>query len=371
MKRKTITFLADYPNWAFDFIAKSISFRLSYKYKFVTQYSSRKPILDPQTTDLLYVFFWGESWYKRFDFAPGQIIKEVASFRWKNESHFGLLSAKDFAITYLTDCGLVTTPARCLYDELSPYVAELYLCPNGVEERLFMRRRAGPLSGPLKIGWVGNPSDEGKGLYDILIPATAGYEFFYTSGDLTREQLVKFYRNIDVLAIASKAESQPLPLLEGLASGCLPVTTSVGIVPEVIENREIGLVVNRTVEGFRHAFQWCESNLEQVRAHRLDRAEIASRQSWDIWAYRFADIFDLAISRNRLDETTRGRLPKRIDRKAWVREKRPFLLPSLWKRISARLVMIIWDRWTLLAYGSRLRQSVLGQVKSTLLRIRQ
>jgi glycosyltransferase involved in cell wall biosynthesis len=237
MKRPTITFLVDVPNWSFDFVAKSIAYRLSYKYKFVTQYVSRMPILDPQSTDLLYVFFWGENWHKRFNFAPGKIIKEVASFRWRDKGRFGPLTAKEFARTYLTDCGLVTTPASCLYDELAPHIADLYLCPNGVEERLFMSRRAQPPSGPLKIGWVGNPLDEGKGLYDILIPATAGYEFFYTKGDLTREQLIRFYRNIDVLAIASKAESQPLPLLEGLASGCLPVTTSVGIVPELITNR--------------------------------------------------------------------------------------------------------------------------------------
>ena len=288
MTKPTIIFLADFPNWAFDFVAKSISYRLRHKYTFKIKYSSRRPRLEPDSTDLLYVFFWGETWHKQFGFSPRQVIKEVASFRWKFDDQFGKISASELVGTHLAECGLVTTPAALLFDELHPHVADLYLCPNGVEHSLYSTLRNRSLHGPLKIGWVGNPSDKTKGLHDILIPAAAGYDFKYTDGRLTRRALVTFYEGIDVLAIASEAESQPLTtLLEGLASGCFPVATNVGIVPEIISGSETGLVVTRTVHNFRRAFEWCDRNIGKIRAHRKYRSDFASLESWDVWASRF------------------------------------------------------------------------------------
>ena len=76
-----------------------------------------------------------------------------------------------------------------------------------------------------------------------------------------------------MIAIASLAESQPLPLLEGMACGCFPVVTNVGIVPEMVAHGVNGLVVERSPEAFRDAFSWCERNLAAVRrAGRLNAA---------------------------------------------------------------------------------------------------
>jgi glycosyltransferase involved in cell wall biosynthesis len=101
-----------------------------------------------------------------------------------------------------------------------------------------------------------------------------------------------------VIAIASSAESQPLPLLEGMACGAFPVTTDVGIVPEVVRSGVNGLVVERSAEAFRHALSWCAEHLDAVRrAGALNAELIACERSWDRRAGRFAELFDTALGR--------------------------------------------------------------------------
>lgn len=118
------------------------------------------------------------------------------------------------------------------------------------------------------VGWAGYGPDSGKGFKDILEPACRDrYAFKAALGNVPRSGMNDFYNSLDVIAIASVHEGQPMPLIEGMAAGCFPITVDVGIVPEVIRHKENGYIVEgRTIEGFRRAFRWCEHNLDYVRA---------------------------------------------------------------------------------------------------------
>jgi glycosyltransferase involved in cell wall biosynthesis len=295
--RPRITLLADRPGWAFDFVARSIAARLADRYAFRIRYVRRRPRLDPRRTDLLYVFFWGETWHQRFGFPPHRVIKEVASWRWAHDARFGPLTAQELVDRHLAECGIVTTPSRRLHEALSPLRDRVVHCPNGVETGIF--RPAGRRRGPLRIGWVGNPDDDCKGLRDLLIPACAGrFALETTDGRRTRREVARLYRRVDVIAVASTAESQPLPLLEGMASGLFPVATDVGIVPELVRSGVNGLVVERSVEAFREAFGWCAEHLRAVRRAGAFNAElVTAERSWDRLAARFAEVFDAALER--------------------------------------------------------------------------
>jgi glycosyltransferase involved in cell wall biosynthesis len=316
-RNPVVVFLADYPNWAFDYVARSISRRISHRFKTRIEYVARKPNLDPRNIDILYVFFWGEQVYRNLGFKRGQLVKEVASWRWKYEEKYGMLSSSQFCEKYLDDCICVTTPAASIYTALSKEINSIVHCPNGVEHEFYSssKKISTTKSKHLRIGWVGNPEDACKGLVDILLPATQGYDFKYTNGRLTRSELVKFYSEIDVLAIASYAESQPLPLLESMAAGCFPVTTNVGIVPEIIINGVNGLVVERSPEAFRNAFLYCYRNLDKIRNMRKAQQRFAATQSWDIWALRFVDLFDIIINYNaRSDNLPNNKLSGVVNR---------------------------------------------------------
>lgn len=289
-RKPRIILLVDKPNWAFDFSAKSIAKRLSHRYDFSIRYVRDAPDLAAEWFDLLYVFFWGDAYHKQFSIDPKRIIKEVASHRWEER-----LSTSQFIEQYLSDCAYVTTPSRRLYAMLQPLRPHVYHCPNAVEHDLFRLLRT--RTGPLRIGWVGNPKDASKGLHDILVPACSGrFRFSYANGKWTRRQLVKFYNNIDVLAIASSAEGEPLPLMEAMACGCFPVSTNVGIVPELINSGFNGLVVERSSEAFREAFAWCERNLTQIRrVGPYNAATCVAMRSWEKLLHNFSIVLDHAL----------------------------------------------------------------------------
>ena len=297
-----ITLLPDFPNWAFDYIARSLATRLGHRFRFQIEYASRHPEIRGSEIDLAYFFYWNLRPAPVWGLQKSQIIRDVASWAW-NLSHHGLKFTKEeFADRYLNDCQYATTPCAQIYETLHPFYPNIVHCPNGVEHGYFSSGFLGVrLKGRLKIGWVGNPNDEHKvkGLHEILIPATKGYDFVYSHGSMTRRELRKFYAGIDVLAIASKSESQPLPLLEAMSAGCFPVCTNVGIVPEIIRDKHTGLVAPRAVESFVDAFNWCEQNLEMLRARRVSQSKFASQQSWDIWAERFGDLFEAALHKQK------------------------------------------------------------------------
>jgi glycosyltransferase involved in cell wall biosynthesis len=296
--RPRVFLLVDRPGWAFHHAACALAHRLSGRFDLRLIYQGVETCdLDPAQVDLLYVFWWGDQTYRHLRIPPERILKEVASHRWQLDPRFGRIDAATFAGRYLDDCGTVITPSLRLFELLDRHCANLFHCPNGVDPARFSyapRRWPG-----LRIAWSGNPNDDCKGLGNVLVPACADrFALERTDGRRTHAEVAALYARSDVIAVASEAEGEPLPLLEAMASGCFPVTTDVGIARELIVPGVNGLIAERTPEAFRRAFQWCEANLADVRrAGRLNARLIAAERDWDQIAERYAAVFDAALGR--------------------------------------------------------------------------
>jgi hypothetical protein len=292
--RPRVCFLVDHPNGAFDLVAQAFAEQLRDKIQARIAYAEWEPELNRNETDLLYAFCWSETWHVQCDLAGVPVIKEVASLRWQ-DPEYGSLEPAEFAAKWLRGCTLVTTPSRSIHAILVTVCDNVYHVPNGINPWLFYPRRRHWDS--LRIGWVGNPKDSIKGLFDVLIPAAEGFDFAWSSGNWSPAKVANFYRSIDVLAIASRSESQPLPLMEGMACGCFPVTVNVGIVPELITDVANGLVVERSIEAFRKAFAWCSANLATVRGVGLSNADmVRQNRDWTILAPRLMEVISLALT---------------------------------------------------------------------------
>lgn len=296
--RPRVFLLADRPGWAFDQAARALIQRLSRRFDLRLIYQGVETRdLDPAQVDLLHVFWWGDQTYRHLGIPPERIVKEVASHRWQLEPQFGPIDTATFVARYLDDCASATTLSLRLFELLSGHYPNLFHCPNGVDLARF--RTAPRRWRELRIAWSGNPNDPCKGLHDVLEPACAGrFALERTDGRRTQAQVAALYARSDVIAVASQAEGEPLPLLEAMASGCFPVTTDVGIARELIVSGVNGLVVERTPEAFRRAFHWCETHLADVRrAGRLNARLLAEERDWDRVAWRYAEIFDAALGR--------------------------------------------------------------------------
>ncbi len=297
-KRPKVLMLIDRPDWAFDISAKEIKRYLKSKYIFDLRYAVKNPIVCPRYYDLLYVFFWVETYYKRWNFDKESIIKEVASHRWQDNPMFGPCTPEEFVRRYLKDAACVSTLSLRLFNMIKPYHKRVFHTPNGYNPDLFFNYRK--RQGDLVIGWAGNINDDVKGYYDIIIPACQNRCILKTaSGKIPHAEMPGFYNSIDVLAVSSKHEAEPLTLIESMACGCFPVCADVGIVPELIEHKKNGYIVSeRSPQAFSEAFDWCRQNLEFIREAGEENAKILPRKrSWPQVISTFDNLFLNALSR--------------------------------------------------------------------------
>jgi 2-polyprenyl-3-methyl-5-hydroxy-6-metoxy-1,4-benzoquinol methylase len=291
-----ILMLIDRPDWAYDACAQGLAKQLDDLYEFEFAYVREKPHIDLDRYDLIYVYFWGETYLNQFNPNPDRVIKEISSHRWAFEKLYGRCSPAEMVDTYLGDAGTRIATSQRLFDLLSPHAERIFHCPNGYQEEYFENRRS--RVGALSIGWAGNPHDEAKRFSEIIEPLKAtGFAIQVAAGDLPHKDLVDFYNDLDVICIASRSEGTPLPLLEAMASGCYPVCTDVGVVSEIVEHQKNGLIVDGERVAFENALGWCERNLEQIRGIGVRNSErIPQIRSWGAVANRFHTVFQDALA---------------------------------------------------------------------------
>ena len=298
-RKPRVLFLVDYRGWAYDHSAKALASELADEFEFEIKYvtDTPKPILKANRYDLINVFFWGETYHQQYGFSSARTIKTVSSHRWEDDPRFGPCTASEMVDRFLRDSETVICTSERLFEIMSPYHRRTFHTPNGIDTSKF--RRVIKREGSIKFGWAGNIEDRVKGVDEILLPACAGlFNLITAPGQLSHNEMNLFYNRLDVLAIASKHEGEPLTLIEAMAAGCFPVCSDVGIVTELITHEKNGLIVNeRTPSSFREAFKWCESNAEYVRKAGIENAtEIRRTRNWGEMAKNFKSVFNDALA---------------------------------------------------------------------------
>lgn len=276
-----VLFMVPRREWAYDFSAQSMIRRLAPDYDIRVRYSTDNPALRPEPYDLALVFYWAETAHRQRGFDPNRVIEYVSSHRWQHPGKHGPLSVHDFIWRHLHQAGTVLTTSLRLLNLLKDERPRVFHAPNGYEPVRFHRTRE--RSGPLRIGAAGFQGDSVKGYGELLIPAAQGHQFELAEGTMSHEAMNEFYNRFDIIAVTSAHEGEPLTLIEAMAAGCFPVCTDVGIVPELVRDRENGLIVKeRSIAAFREAFEWCEANIEHVRAAGRRNADLLrSNRTWE------------------------------------------------------------------------------------------
>lgn len=295
-KQPKICLLCDRPNWAHHNSAIELKELLSDEFSIDIHYVVDNKPIDKKKYDSLLVFFWGETSYKKSKFSKKQIIKQVSSHRWEDNPMYGPCTPKQFVRKYLKDARTIICPSMILFNLLKNECKHLYLCGKGYNPHKFYYVKA--RDGEMKICMVGNLQDPVKGVQEILLPASDGFEL-ELANDLKHEELLTFYNKHDLYVVASKHEADPLPLIESMACGCFPVAAKVGIAPEIIRHKENGyLVEERTIEAFQEAFKWCRENLVYIRSQAPKNAdEMFKTRRWELMCENYRKMFREHLSR--------------------------------------------------------------------------
>lgn len=303
-------------NWSYDFTAQALATHLAGRFEISVFHDDTLERLNYRELDLVVDFWWRGGMSKRFG---ERAVTQVSSHRWARNK-YGSLTAASMIEQHQRRAGSILVPSERLRGELEPHFErEVAVCPKGFHPETF--GDYGARRGGIAIGWAGNTGAPDKRL-DVLREACPALRI---ATGLPYDEMPGFYNSIDVITCASDAEGDPRPLIEGMACGCFPVCTDVGVVPELVRNGDNGLIVERTPEAFAMAFQWCRANLDYVReAGARNAMEMRASRTWQQCALAWGDAFDRAIAR-----APDWKVSERTERKARV-------LAALKKRRAAR-----------------------------------
>jgi glycosyltransferase involved in cell wall biosynthesis len=307
INNSAIVLLPDVENWAFDRISNQIIKYLGSEFCL-----DKRTVSNKGTTadDEHAVLFWL--------FSHSRVMNKAYSavclydfFSWTHQDIEAICS----------QFGVVLVANKLLKTKLLeiPFVQQSKLpileVQDGVDTKLFTPPiiRTVNKTGKLRVGWAGNlnwgnsasNSPDYKGatiLQSVMHQTTDIIDWVIidkTSNPVDFNKMPDVWQGVDIVTCFSLGEGTPNPVLEGAACGCLPVTTNVGLVPELLADGCVAMVVDRTPEAFIHAFKklFLDRTLIE-KAHEIN--PVIMRRCWD-WSIRINNWRNALLYVNQLD----------------------------------------------------------------------
>jgi FkbM family methyltransferase len=259
---KSILFIVDRPGWAHDFKTDNLIRRLGDRFSITKRYEDNVTASDIAGADLVVLYYWRQLNHSNM---PGLLDEFIQN---RHKLLIGICSHQEMAhdrddiirvIRYFASGVFVNS--MLLYREFSQFFeVPVFYTPNGVDTEFFTPAFGRPSNRKLRVGWAGSIKNHGgtRGYHDLILPAISsaeGVELAVAAREdkwRNKDEMLEFYRSIDVYICASAAEGTPNPCLEAAACGVPLLTTRVGNMPELIENGKNGLFIERDVNDIKN-----------------------------------------------------------------------------------------------------------------------
>ena len=265
-----ILLVADRPGWAYDILAQSLK-KYSTTHEIEIEYIiniRREPkSFDLSTYDLTFFFLWFDGMrygpqMKGFQFSKTCV--GVHSLSWIKRG-MTAKQAEDICNQFAAT-GYISKEIGGLLD-----LRNGFFTPNGIDDELFKPTNL-PKDDQIRFMWVGNPSTshhgDNKAFHSIVEPVCQELGVVLNTATplnpVPRDKMGEFYAQNHVLICASKHEGGPMPILEALASARPVISTSVGVVPELVVHEQNGLLIERSRSDLREAIQYLVNNPKKV-----------------------------------------------------------------------------------------------------------
>ena len=270
-KKSPIVLLPDRKGWSFDTSCQVILSQFSNEYDLSIAYTSEEP------KDKKYergIVFWWPNGHKLLN------KKESAVFLTEEVS-WNDSNITDMARQYKCICVRNKNIESKVKENLEVQKSNIpvFVIPTGADTDKFYPKKDINYDRPLRIGWCGNSKlifqsqKDIKGIAKLQEIQEATKSFCewsildrYSNG-IPYDQMPDWYRNLDILVITSSSESGPRPLIEGLASGLVVLSTNVGLVPELKDNCK-SLHVLESTDSFLNKIKEIDKNRSILDNHR-------------------------------------------------------------------------------------------------------
>jgi len=186
---------------------------------------------------------------------------EGPSFDEKTKTNLKTLSRQEFYNRYLKKYDGIIVGNANLYDDYQNFGSKIAIS-NGIhKESQFVENKNVGNQETLTIGWTGTPDREMKGYRSIIEPAIKELQGeglkikLKTKFSGSYDELLSFYQDIDVVCIASSADTGPSLFAEASLSKVPSISTKIGFPKMVIQNGENGIFVGRDKEEMKSAIK--------------------------------------------------------------------------------------------------------------------
>jgi len=301
---KKILIVADIPGWIFHRHALEIKKRLGNDYQIDIGFSRGTNVvkLEPQY-DCIYIMDPMQMSYPD----PKKVIMGLrCEFMYLKHPN----GAKGLYENGMPNWGSSIKNRCCVFHVVNkrqfkvfePIVKDkpLLLVRHGVDETCFDKKLYPEKErrDKLVVGIVGRRGSQGNKGFDIIEKACekTGYKLVFASYDgqrLTKEQMPKFYNQIDLYVCMSESEGLQNPTLEAGAMEVPVITTNCGAAEEMIVNGKSGLIIKRDFNVLCGALEKMKNDEFRLSCGNLFYEEIMKNWTWKEKIKEYKDMFEV------------------------------------------------------------------------------
>lgn len=269
-----VAMIYDHVGWAFYHQSNSLKKRLSDE--FIFDPIHRDAPFDESYYDV--IITWSISTYNSLKHKEKVLVGSSSH----NPKSIGILSSLKYSFT--NDLNIF----HALSSEKKYYV------PNGVETELFKSdREIGDIKTIATVGSEYRAGHKGKfrlreiakqvGLKDISLFVDS------RNSPKTPEQMVEYYKGVDLLIISSESETGPLPMMEAMSMGIPVISNPVGLAPRIILHGMNGFLTknHEDIQSYVGFVRFLQQN-PGLKNHISKEARTSIRAyDWDLMAENY------------------------------------------------------------------------------------
>lgn len=278
-----ILILPDNLNWILGFIADAVIKHIP-EIEFVKKRIPRK--LRRETCskyDRVFVMYPPQ--LKEFDPTSSRFLCGINSFTELQIQDPNKDTIRESDKNRLNQFVRVSAPCKLMYDYLAKYQINAYYTPYGFDPDKFYPLRK-KRNKKLVFGFAGNPDNHKtiKGYYDYILPAfqqIPEVELKTATGGIPHGSMIEFYNSIDVLVCMSSTEGAYSPLLESMACGTPLITTSVGLVPEIVKPLRNGIIIKRSIDELVEWIEFLKNNRDIIELMKKNAYNDIQSWTWE------------------------------------------------------------------------------------------